>query len=143
MYRRLKEIEFFLVHPGGPYFVKKDQGYWTIPKGEPDKDEELLAAAVREFKEETGIDSKGPYLPLGSIRQKAGKTVFAWAFEGDYDVNIPIKSNTFRLEWPPKSGNFKDFPEMDKAEWMNYSKAKDYIKPEQLQFLDSFMEKNK
>ena len=109
-----KNVEFFLVHPGGPFWQKKDLGAWTIPKGEIHDDEDPLSAAQREFNEETGCSISGQFLELAPTRQKAGKTIYAWAVEGDLDP-MTIQSNTFKLEWPPKSGKFKDFPEVDKA----------------------------
>jgi predicted NUDIX family NTP pyrophosphohydrolase len=135
MFRRKAEIEFFLVHPGGPFFKNKDKGVWSIPKGIPDEKEELLHAAIREFKEETGLESTPPYIPLGHIRQKAGKIVHAWAFEGDWDSKQGITSNTFRIEWPPRSGKFQEFPEQEKAEWMTIERATEAMIPEQLPLL--------
>ena len=105
------DLQVFLAHPGGPLFRNKDDGHWTIPKGEPPENEALLDAAVREFEEETGIKPHGPYLELGSIRQKGGKTVHAWAFEGNYDESQPVQSNTFEMQWPPGSGKICSFPE--------------------------------
>src|SRR5688572_2013727 len=115
MYRPTPTMQFFLVHPGGPFFAKKDKGVWSVPKGLPDQGEDLLATAIREFNEETGLVSHGPYLPLGEIRQKGGKVVHCWGFNGEWDPHSGIKSNTFRIEWPPKSGKFAEFPEQDKA----------------------------
>jgi predicted NUDIX family NTP pyrophosphohydrolase len=131
-----QEREFFLVHPGGPFFKKKLQGVWSIPKGLPEAGEELLSAAIREFEEETGIVPSGPFHSLGSIRQKAGKIVHAWAFEGSWDPASGIASNNFKIEWPPRSGKFAEFPEQDKAEWMNLEKAKEAIIPEQIPLLE-------
>lgn len=113
---RIKDgaLQVLLAHPGGPYFAKKDDGAWTIPKGEPDGDEDLLLAAQREFKEETGITAFGPFIPLRPIKQKGGKVVHAWAFAGDCDPEA-ITSNTFTLEWPPKSGKQREFPEIDRG----------------------------
>src|SRR5262252_3749819 len=117
MYRRREGgLEVFLVHPGGPFWAKKDLGAWSIPKGEYDEGEEPLAAARREFEEETGIQPEGHFVPLKTIKQPGGKTVLAWAFEGDADV-AAIKSNTFSMEWPPHSGKQQDFPEVDRAGW--------------------------
>ena len=99
-----------LAHPGGPFYKNKDNGYWTIPKGEIAADEVALDAAIREFTEETGITPGGEFIPLGSVKQKSGKTVPAWAFAGDWDETEPVKSNTFELEWPPRSGNKQTFP---------------------------------
>jgi predicted NUDIX family NTP pyrophosphohydrolase len=126
---RIKDgaLQVLLAHPGGPYFVKKDDGAWTIPKGEPDADEDLLITAQREFEEETGIEPTGPFIPLQPIKQKGGKIVHAWAFEGDSDT-AAIKSNTFSMEWPPHSGRQQEFPEIDRAEWFNLATARTKIK---------------
>ncbi len=126
---RIKDgaLQVLLAHPGGPYFAKKDDGAWTIPKGEPDGDEDLLLAAQREFKEETGITAFGPFIPLRPIKQKGGKVVHAWAFAGDCDPEA-ITSNTFTLEWPPKSGKQREFPEIDRAEWFDLAAARTKIK---------------
>jgi predicted NUDIX family NTP pyrophosphohydrolase len=122
MYRwKNEELEFFLVHPGGPFFKNKDEGYWTIPKGEPNENEPLLEAAKREFKEETGIDPVGSFVELGSIKQKGGKVVYAWAFEKNWDYNLI--SNEFELEWPPKSGKTAFFPEVDKGGYFGLKEA--------------------
>ena len=110
--RRENAVEVFLVHPGGPYWSKKDAGAWTIPKGEYEEPEDPLEAAKREFEEETGIAPRGDFLPLGQIRQAGGKLVTAWAFEADCDASA-IRSNTFSLEWPPRSGKMREFPEVD------------------------------
>jgi predicted NUDIX family NTP pyrophosphohydrolase len=135
---RVKErrLEFFLVHPGGPFFKNKDAGAWSIPKGLPDGNEDLLVTAQREFFEETGIEPKAPYHPLGSIKQKRGKIVHAWTFLGDWDPGTGIKSNTFKIEWPPRSGKFQDFPEQDKAAWLDYQQAATAIIAEQKPFLE-------
>jgi predicted NUDIX family NTP pyrophosphohydrolase len=120
------EIEFFLVHPGGPFFAKKDNGFWTIPKGELDPDEDPLKAAQREFEEETGTKLSGKFISLGEIKQKGGKFVEAWGLEGDLDITT-IRSNQFELEWPPKSGKRKSFPEVDKAGWFRLDEAMEKI----------------
>lgn len=131
------EVEFFLVHPGGPFFKNKDEGVWSIPKGIPEHtSEELLAAALREFEEETGITPKGDFKSIGWIQQKAGKIVHAWTFLGEWDPATGIKSNLFSIEWPPKSGKLQQFPEMDRAAWLTYSDAAMKINPAQLPFLD-------
>src|SRR3954467_4901677 len=115
MYRcRDDKLQVLLAQPGGPFFKRKDEGSWTIPKGEPDPDEDLLEAAKREFEEETGIVPNRPFIPLTPVKQKGGKVVHAWAFEGDYDEGMPIVSNTFTLEWPPGSGQQMEFPEVDR-----------------------------
>ena len=104
LYRRTRDgVELLLAHPGGPFWARRDEGAWTIPKGVPSPDEDLLETARREFSEETGASASGPFLPLGSIRQKAGKTVHAWAAEGDLDP-AAVVSNTMKAEWPPRSG---------------------------------------
>ena len=138
MYRRCNgQIEFLLAHPGGPYSQSKDEGYWTIPKGEPQGDEPLLEVAQREFREETGLQPNGPYLDLGWIQQKGGKWVYAWAFEGE--CNGPIRSNTFEMEWPPRSGQFKAFPEIDRAEFFPADQARLKIKEKQWPLLERLM----
>ena len=137
MYRKRKgEIEVFLVHPGGPYWAQKDQGAWTIPKGEYDADEEPLAAAQREFQEETGFMATGSFVELGSIRQKSGKTVVAWAVEGDCDPE-QLTSNTCEIEWPPRSGKRIEIPEVDRGDWFSLERARAYIWPEQLPLLET------
>ena|SRR5437899_3314507 len=128
-------LEFLLVHPGGPFWKNKDGGAWTIPKGEITDDEEALAAAIREFEEELGFKPSGPFIELTPIKQKAGKMVHAWAFEGDCDPN-QIKSNTFSMEWPPKSGKQAEFPEIDRAEFLNLEEAKKKINPAQIPLLE-------
>ncbi len=136
MYRwRNGEVEVFLAHPGGPYFTRKDDGYWTIPKGEIEPGEDLLAAARREFEEETGIKPEGEFLALGTIKQKGGKIVHGWAFQGDWDELQPIKSNQCPVEWPPASGQFLDFPEVDRAGFFPIQEAEQKIKETQRPFL--------
>ncbi|RPJ56452.1 MAG: NUDIX domain-containing protein [Acidobacteria bacterium] len=135
MYRvNERGIEVFLVHPGGPFWARKDLGAWSIPKGEPGPDEAPLEAAIREFDEETGIKPSGAFVELTPIRQKAGKTVLAWAFEGDADPKS-IRSNSFRVEWPPKSGTWKEFPEVDRAAWFPIEEARARINQGQSHFL--------
>ena len=136
MFRRLKELEVFLVHPGGPIWAKKNEGAWTIPKGEYEKDENPLAAARREFEEETGFKAAGSFLDLGTIRQKSGKRVAAWAFEGDCDP-ANLKSNTCEIEWPPRSGRRLEIPEIDRGRWFSLEEAKQYIREEQSPLLDT------
>src|SRR5437868_1729489 len=104
-------LEYFLVHPGGPFFKNKDEGVWSIPKGLPEGDEDLLITAQREFLEETGIQPTPPFYQLPIIKQKGGKIVHSWTFQGSWDSVKGIVSNTFKLEWPPRSGKFQDFPE--------------------------------
>ena len=128
MYRIKEEsIEVLLAHPGGPFFRNKDEGVWSIPKGEPDADEDLSLTAQREFEEETGLKPSGPFIPLSPIRQKGGKIVHTWAFEGDCDPNV-VKSNTFTMEWPPKSGRRMEFPEIDRVEFLDLDTARKKIK---------------
>jgi predicted NUDIX family NTP pyrophosphohydrolase len=137
---RQKRLEVLLVHPGGPFWAKKDLGSWSIPKGEFHEGEDALVAAQREFREETGFSIGGEFKPLSSIRQKSGKLVQAWAVEGDLDP-AAIKSNTFELEWPPKSGRTKQFPELiDRAAWFSVEVAREKINPGQVVFLDRLMQ---
>jgi predicted NUDIX family NTP pyrophosphohydrolase len=142
MYRRGERgLEVLLAHPGGPFFAGKDAGAWTIPKGEPAEGEELRAAAAREFAEETGLPVREPLLPLGEIRQKGGKTVHAWAFPGDaLPAAFRPRSNTFELEWPPRSGRRQAFPEIDRAELFSLEDARTKMNPAQLTFLDRLLE---
>lgn len=117
MYRRTgPQLEVLLVHPGGPFWTKKDEGAWTIPKGECGEGEDPLAAAQREFEEETGFKPKGRFIPLGSFRQSSAKTISVWAVQGDLDPSR-LRSNTFSMQWPPRSGNMQEFPEVDRAAW--------------------------
>jgi predicted NUDIX family NTP pyrophosphohydrolase len=144
MYReREGELEFLLAHPGGPFWKKRDAGAWTIPKGEILPDENLLAAAQREFEEELGVKPQGNFIELKPVIQKGGKTVRAWAFEGDCDP-ASIRSNTFQLEWPPRSGKFQTFPEVDRACFYRIAEAKEKINPAQIPFLEEVTQsKNK
>jgi predicted NUDIX family NTP pyrophosphohydrolase len=136
MYRRSEGgLQVFLAHPGGPYFRKKDAGAWTIPKGEPHPGEDLLVAAQREFEEETGLMPAPPFISLQVIRQRGGKLVHAWAFEGDYDVSR-LRSNTFSIEWPPRSGKQQEFPEIDRAEYFDLPVARQRIRAEQAALID-------
>lgn len=136
LYRKTNSfIEYMLVHPGGPYFSKKNEGFWTIPKGEPLPGEAILETAIREFAEETGYTPKPPYIELSPIIQKGGKKVFCWACEGNLDPNTFI-CNTFTLEWPPKSGLKKEFPEIDKAGWFSISQARILINDRQFAFIE-------
>jgi predicted NUDIX family NTP pyrophosphohydrolase len=136
LYRREHGVlRVFLVHPGGPFFAKKDAGAWSIPKGEIDVGEEPLEAALREFEEETGCRPAGRFLPLTPVTQKGGKTVVAWAAEGDCDA-AAVRSNTFTLEWPPRSGRIQEFPEVDRAGWFTVDEAQDKINPAQVPLLD-------
>ena len=134
--RRTGRLEVLLVHPGGPFWARRDEGAWSIPKGECDAGEELLAAARREFAEELGTDPPdGPADDLGEIRQKRGKRVRAWSIEGDLDADA-IVSNTFELEWPPRSGRTIDVPEVDRAAWFSLEEAREKINPAQAELLD-------
>jgi predicted NUDIX family NTP pyrophosphohydrolase len=134
---RIREggLEVFLVHPGGPFWARKDLGSWSIPKGEFTAPEDPLEAAIRELKEETGYEVEGPFVPLAPRKQPGGKTVHAWAAEGDLDPRH-VRSNTFSLEWPRGSGRQKEFPEVDRAEWFDLAEAKRRILPGQAGFLD-------
>jgi predicted NUDIX family NTP pyrophosphohydrolase len=141
MYRiRDGHMEIFLAHPGGPLYRNKDDGYWTIPKGEPPEGELLLNAAIREFEEETGFKPAGHYRELGSIRQKGGKIVYAWAFEGDYDPAQPIRSNTFEMQWPPRSGRIQRFPEVDRAQFFSLDEGRKKIKDAQWALVEKLLE---
>lgn len=136
-------LEVLLVHPGGPYWTKKDDGAWSIPKGEFDiGEEDPLKTAKREFKEETGFDVDGSFMPLDTLKQPSGKIVHAWAIEGDCDA-AKIKSNTFKMEWPPRSGKQQEFPEVDRGGWFNLETAKIKLLKGQVGFLDRFLEKLK
>ena len=141
MYRRRgKRLEVLLVHPGGPFFKNKDAGAWTIPKGEPNEGEELLATARREFREETGVDAgNAPLIPLGEVKQKAGKVVHAWAFEGDCDP-AKLTCNTFKVQFPPGSGQWRTFPEVDQYAFFDLDTARQKINPAQAAFLDRLRE---
>jgi predicted NUDIX family NTP pyrophosphohydrolase len=139
LYRRKDgEIEFLLVHPGGPFWTKKDAGAWSIPKGQIESEEEPRACAIRELEEELGTAPEldlEQLIELGSIRQVAGKVVEAWAVEADFDP-ATLASNTFAIEWPPRSGTQQEFPEGDRAEWFDLAKAREKILPAQAEFLD-------
>jgi predicted NUDIX family NTP pyrophosphohydrolase len=140
LYRRKRDqLEVLLVHPGGPFWAKKDQGAWSIPKGEYE-DEDALAAAKREFEEETGIPIEGEILALSQQKQKGGKLVDAWAVEGDLDAER-VRSNTFEMEWPPKSGKKQQFPEIDKAGWFPVATALEKINPGQAAFIHELIQK--
>jgi predicted NUDIX family NTP pyrophosphohydrolase len=137
LYRRHRNaVQVLLVHPGGPFWAKKDLNAWSIPKGEAPANEELLAAAVREVREETGFDVAGPFIPLSPVKQ-SGKIVHAWAAEYDADAG-EISSNTFSIEYPPKSGRFAEFPEVDKAAWFDRATAHEKILQSQRPLLDEF-----
>ncbi len=135
MYRRKNGIlQVFLVHPGGPFWEKKDLGAWSIPKGEYTPEEDPLSAAQREFEEETGLKASGPFTSLTPLKQPSGKIIQGWAFEGDCDPKS-IKSNTFSMEWPPRSGKVQEFPEIDRGEWFSIEEATQKIQPGQVGFL--------
>lgn len=135
--RRGRGLEVFLVHPGGPFWQKKDMGAWSIPKGEYLNGEDELAAAKREFEEETGAKPEGEFIPLGNVTQPGGKVVTAWALEGD--CSTTIRSNTFSIEWPPRSGQKREFPEVDRANWFPLPEARDQIHKGQIEFLERLM----
>jgi predicted NUDIX family NTP pyrophosphohydrolase len=136
MYRRYGErVEVFLVHPGGPYYVRKDLGAWSIPKGEYAPGENPLETAKREFEEETGCEPEGDFRALGEIKQRGGKIVTAWAIEGDCDADATL-SNMFTMEWPPHSGQFQEFPEVDRAGWFTLEEAALRLIESQVPFLD-------
>lgn len=140
LYRYIEEnLEVFLVHPGGPFWKHKNDGAWSIPKGEFTDDEQPLNAAIRELEEETGIILKGNFIELTPIKQKAGKIVYAWAVEGDTDAEN-IKCNMFQMEWPPKSGRMQSFPEVDKAEWFKIDEARQKINTNQFAFINELIE---
>ncbi|HWF39801.1 MAG TPA: NUDIX domain-containing protein [Candidatus Acidoferrales bacterium] len=136
MYRRKPgRLEVFLVHPGGPFWAKKDLGAWSLPKGEYDESEQALEAAKREFEEETGVVARGDFLELGEVKQAGGKLVSAWAFEGDCEPG-KLTSNLCQLEWPPRSGRLIEFPEVDRGAWFSIDEAKQRILKGQQPFLD-------
>jgi predicted NUDIX family NTP pyrophosphohydrolase len=135
LFRRSQSaLEVLLVHPGGPFWAKKDAGVWSIPKGEYVEGEDPLIAARREFQEETGVRVAGEFLPLGEVKQSGGKRVAAWALEGDLDP-AKIRSNTFEMEWPPGSGTPREFPEVDRAAWFSIAGARVKLLRGQLDFL--------
>ena len=140
MYRQNgPETEYLLVHQGAPFFKFKDAGAWTIPKGIVEPDENLLDAAQREFKEETGFIARGPFISLGSVEQRNNKTVHAWAFAGNIDPN-EIKSNTFSTEWPPRSGRIQNFPEVDRGAFFTAKMAREKLNTHQIPFVDRLEE---
>jgi predicted NUDIX family NTP pyrophosphohydrolase len=130
-------LEVLLVHPGGPFFRNKESGAWTLPKGEAADDEDLRDRARLEFREELGIEPPGSdWIELGTVKQKGGKTVHAWALEGDLPEDFVLASNAFAMEWPPRSGRTQDFPEIDRAEFFAIALAKEKINAAQIEFLD-------
>lgn len=138
--KRKKKIQFLLVHPGGPYFIKKHEGAWSIPKGEFLADEEPLATAIREFEEETGYKPSGNFIELNPVTQKGGKKILCWAVEDDLN-HEHIVSNTFEIEWPPRSGKMKSFPEIDKAGWFDGDEAMRLINEKQIPLLEELISK--
>lgn len=136
MFRHLGEtLQIFLVHPGGPFWAKRDQGVWGIPKGERDPAESALGAAQREFHEETGFSAHGPFLDLGQVRLSSGKIIDAWAFEGDCDPLV-LRSNTCRVEWPPRSGRTIEIEEVDRGQWFTLDAAEEYMSSGQRPFVE-------
>lgn len=140
MFCRKNGYKFFLVHPGGPFFKNKDDGYWGIPKGLIEENEDHLNAAIREFEEETGVVPKGPYIELGTIVQKGGKTVFGWAFETEDDTQFTINCNTCTIEWPPSSGKLITIPEVDRGEFFTFEQALIKINETQQAFIHRLLE---
>ena len=133
-------LEVLLVHPGGPYFQNKDEGAWTIPKGEIEEGEDLLERARIEFEEELGIEASGDWMEIGNVKQKGGKTVHAWAFAGDLENDFKLVSNTFEMEWPPRSGKMQRFPEVDRASFFPVEEARMKMNTAQIIFLDRLIE---
>lgn len=141
LFRNVPEgTQVLLVHPGGPFWAKKDEGAWSIPKGEFDEGEDAFAAAKRELQEETGIVAAGEFVALGTFRQPSGKTISAWAIESDFDP-AELKSNAFSMEWPPRSGRMKDFPEVDRAGWFSIGDAASKITKGQLPIVRALIDK--
>ena len=137
MYRRtgVGAVEVLLAHPGGPYWARKDDGAWTLPKGECEDGEQPLACARREFEEETGQAPTGPFASLGEVRQKSGKRVAAWSFEADMEPSR-LQSNLFEMEWPPRSGQLLQFPEVDRVAWFGLDAARIKLLPAQVPLID-------
>jgi predicted NUDIX family NTP pyrophosphohydrolase len=138
---RDRRLEVLLAHPGGPFFAKKEDGVWTIPKGEPAPGEDLLAAARREFAEETGFRPHGPFVRLPPVTQRGGKRVHAWAVEADWDPSTLV-CNEFEIEWPPRSGRRRRFPEIDRAEWCSVEVARRRMNPAQLSWIDELQSRS-
>jgi predicted NUDIX family NTP pyrophosphohydrolase len=132
-------VETLLVHLGGPFWTRKEEGAWFVPKGEVEPGEDVLAAARREFEEETGLEPPEELIPLGSVKHKSGKTVFAWAFEGDCDATA-LRSNTFTIEWPPRSGKQREFPEVDRADFFALEEAREKMHPAEFRFVERLHE---
>ena len=138
MYRfKAGTTQVLLIHPGGPYWARKDDGAWSIPKGEIEEGEDPFRAAMREFEEETGLRPEGEFRPLSPVRLKSGKTVYGWIFEGDWDAG-ELKSSTFFVDWPPRSGKVQEFPEADRAGWFALREAKEKIQVGQRPFIEEF-----
>jgi predicted NUDIX family NTP pyrophosphohydrolase len=137
MFRRVSDgtVQVLLAHPGGPFWARRDEGAWSLPKGEYEPPEEPLDAARREWQEETGSAASPPFAPLGEVTQKGGKRVLAWAFEGDFDP-AQLRCNSFEMEWPPKSGRMQSFPEIDRVAWFGLDEARLRIHAGQLPFID-------
>jgi predicted NUDIX family NTP pyrophosphohydrolase len=140
LFRRSPHIELFLVHPGGPFWARKDDGAWSLPKGEYSEGEDALQAAKREFQEETGMSVDGDFLPLGELRQPSGKLITAWTLEKDVDPTL-VKSNLFSTEWPPKSGKTQEFPEVDRAAWFPIPQARTKLLKGQVAFINRLAQK--
>lgn len=141
LYRRAAGgLEVLLVHPGGPYWARKDEGAWSIPKGEIEPGEEALAAARREFEEETGAAVSGEFVPLSHVKLRSGKVIHAWAVQADFDP-AALRSNLFSMEWPPKSGEQREFPEADRAGWFSIDRARVKIHPGQAPLLDFLLDR--
>ena len=139
MYQRMPDgLRVLLVHPGGPFWAKKDLGAWSIPKGEHEETDDPLTVAIREFAEETGFTPDGSFRPLGTVKQAGGKTVTAFAVEGEFDPQMLV-SNTFEMEWPPRSGKRRSFPEVDRAAWFTLDEARRKILPGQAPLLDQLV----
>lgn len=139
LFRMKEELQVLLVHPGGPFWAKKDDAAWSIPKGEFEDAEDPLTAARREVEEETGATPDGTFVPLQPLKQPGGKTVFAWAIQADFDPS-GLRSNTFSMEWPPRSGKLREFPEVDRAAWLGIEEARRKILKGQAGFLDQLLE---
>jgi len=139
-YRRRGRLEGLLGHPGGPFWAKKDAGVWTIPKGLVHADENWLDGALREFSEETGFTAHAPFIALAPVKQKSGKTVYGFACEGEFDPD-KLACNTFEIEWPPRSGKRRNFPEIDRVTWFGMDEAREKILAYQRPFLDELEEK--
>ncbi len=143
MFRLSPDLELFLAHPGGPYWTNKDEGAWSIPKGIIEEEEDTLKAAIREFKEEIGFTPSGNFIKLGSIKQKGGKVVHAWAVQEELPEDHEIKSNMFEVEWPPNTGKSQKFPEMDRAEFFAVETARNKINPAQAELIDRLVSRLK